>query len=136
MADFTKIFEQAQQMQARMQQMQSELEKQTVTAAAGGGMVTVEADGKGTITRVKIDPSVADPKDLEMLEDLVLVAVNEAQKKAAELAKGEMGKLTGGSQSSVQASVLAWELSTIWPRSYPNCPALGGRRRSALPTIS
>ncbi|MFL5467224.1 MAG: YbaB/EbfC family nucleoid-associated protein [Gemmatimonadaceae bacterium] len=96
MADFSKIFEQAQQMQARMQQIQAELEKQTVTAAAGGGMVTVEADGKGTVTRVKIDPSVADPKDVEMLEDLVLVAVNEAQKKAADLAKGEMGKLTGG----------------------------------------
>ena len=83
-------------MQARMQEMQAELEKQTVTAAAGGGLVTVEADGKGTITRVTIDPSVADPKDVEMLEDLVLVAVNEAQKKASELAKGEMGKLTGG----------------------------------------
>ena len=96
MADFSKIFEQAQQMQARMHQMQSELEKQTVTATAGGGMVTVEADGKGTITRLKIDPSVADPKDVEMLEDLVLVAVNEAQKKAGELAKGEMGKLAGG----------------------------------------
>jgi len=96
MADFSKIFEQAQQMQVRMQEMQAELEKQTVTAAAGGGLVTVDADGKGTITRVKIDPSVADPKDVEMLEDLVLVAVNEAQKKASELAKGEMGKLTGG----------------------------------------
>jgi DNA-binding YbaB/EbfC family protein len=96
MADFSKIFEQAQQMQARMQEMQAELEKQTVTATAGGGLVTVEADGKWTITRVKIDPSVADPKDVEMLEDLVLVAVNEAQKKASELAKGEMGKLTGG----------------------------------------
>lgn len=96
MADFTKIFEQAQQMQARMQQLQSELEKQTVTAAAGGGMVIVEADGKGTIVRVKIDSSVADPKDVEMLEDLVLVAVNEAQKKAAELAQGEMSKVTGG----------------------------------------
>jgi DNA-binding YbaB/EbfC family protein len=96
MADFSKIFEQAQQMQARMQEMQAELEKRTVTAATGGGLVTVEADGKGTITRVKIDPSVADPKDVEMLEDLVLVAVNEVQKKASELAKGEMGKLTGG----------------------------------------
>jgi DNA-binding YbaB/EbfC family protein len=96
MADFSKIFEQAQQMQTRMQQMQAELEKQTVTAASGGGMVQIEADGKGTITKVKIDPSVADSKDLEMLEDLILVAVNEAQKKAAELAKGEMGKLTGG----------------------------------------
>jgi nucleoid-associated protein EbfC len=96
MADFSKIFEQAQQMQARMQEMQAELEKQTVTAASGGAMVQVEADGKGTITKVKIDPAVADAKDLEMLEDLILVAVNEAQKKAAELAKGEMGKLTGG----------------------------------------
>jgi nucleoid-associated protein EbfC len=96
MADFSKIFEQAQQMQTRMQQMQSELEKQKVTASSGGGMVTVEADGKGTITRVRIDPAVADPKDVEMLEDLVLVAVNEAQKKAADLAKDEMGKLTGG----------------------------------------
>jgi DNA-binding YbaB/EbfC family protein len=96
MADFSKILEQAQQMQARMKEMQSELEKQTVTAAAGGGMVTVEADGKGAITRVKIDPSVADPKDVEMLEDLVLVAVNEAQKKAADLAQTEMSRLTGG----------------------------------------
>jgi DNA-binding YbaB/EbfC family protein len=96
MADFSKIFEQAQQMQTRMQEMQAELEKQTVTAASGGGMVQIEADGKGTITKVKIDPSVVDSKDLEMLEDLILVAVNEAQKKAAELAKGEMGKLTGG----------------------------------------
>ncbi len=96
MADFSKIFEQAQQMQARMQEMQAELEKQTVTAASGGGMVQVEADGKGTITKVKIDPAVVDAKDLEMLEDLILVAVNEAQKKAADLAKGEMGKLTGG----------------------------------------
>ena len=82
-------------MQTRMQEMQAELEKQTVTAASGGGMAQVEADGKGTIT-VKIAPAVADAKDLEMLEDLILVAVNEAQKKAAELAKGEMGKLTGG----------------------------------------
>lgn len=96
MADFSKILEQAQQMQTRMQQMQSELEKQTVSAAAGGGMVTVEADGKGTITRVKIDPSVVDAKDVEMLEDLILVAVNEAQKKAGDLAKNEMSRLTGG----------------------------------------
>jgi DNA-binding YbaB/EbfC family protein len=96
MADFSKIFEQAQQMQTRMKEMQAELEKQTVTAAAGGGLVSVEADGKGTITRVKIDPSVADPKDVEMLEDLVLVAVNEAQNKASELARTEMSRLTGG----------------------------------------
>jgi DNA-binding YbaB/EbfC family protein len=96
MADFSKIFEQAQQMQTRMKEMQAELEKQTVTAAAGGGLVTVDADGKGTITRVRIDPSVVDPKDVEMLEDLVLVAVNEAQNKASELARTEMSRLTGG----------------------------------------
>lgn len=96
MTDFTKILEQAQQMQGRLEKIQSELEGMSVTATAGGGMVTVEADGKGQITRVKIDPAVVNPADIEMLEDLVLVAVREAQQKAAELAKKEMSKLTGG----------------------------------------
>lgn len=96
MADFSKIFEQAQQMQSRMQEMQDSLQKQTVSGAAGGGMVTVEADGKGTVTRVRIDAAVVQPTDVEMLEDLVLVAVNDAQKKAADLARTEMSKLTGG----------------------------------------
>lgn len=91
-----KIMQQAQQMQSRLQQIQSELEKQTVTATAGGGMVTVTADGKGQIARVQIDPSVVNASDVEMLEDLVLVAVRDAQKKAAELAQSEMGKLSGG----------------------------------------
>ena len=96
MADFMKILQQAQQMQSRLQEIQDELQQKTVSANAGGGMVTVTADGKGQVRSVKIDPSVVDPKDVEMLEDLVLVAVSEAQKKAAELAQGEMGKLTGG----------------------------------------
>ena len=96
MADFMKIMQQAQQMQSRLQEIQDELQQKTVSANAGGGMVTVTADGKGQVRSVKIDPSVVDPKDVEMLEDLVLVAVSEAQKKAAELAQGEMGKLTGG----------------------------------------
>ena len=96
MADFMKILQQAQQMQGRLQEMEQELQNQTVSATAGGGMVTVEADGKGQIKRVKIDASVVNPADVEMLEDLVLVAVTEAQKKAAELARQEMGKLTGG----------------------------------------
>ena len=96
MADFMKIMQQAQQMQGRLQQLQEELQHKTVTASAGGGMVTVEADGKGQLRRVKIDPSVVNPSDVEMLEDLVLVAVSEAQKKAAELAQEEMGKLAGG----------------------------------------
>jgi DNA-binding YbaB/EbfC family protein len=96
MADMMKILQQAQQMQSRLQEIQDELEKRTVSAASGGGMVTVEADGKGQIRKIKIDPSVVDASDVEMLEDLVLVAVSEAQKKAAELAQSELGKLTGG----------------------------------------
>ena len=96
MADIMKILQQAQQMQGRLQQIQDELQQKTVSGSAGGGMVTVEADGKGQVRRVRIDPSVVTPDDVEMLEDLVLVAVSEAQKKAAELAQQEMGKLTGG----------------------------------------
>ena len=96
MADFMKILQQAQEMQGRLQQVQNELQNKTVTATAGGGMVTVEADGKGQLRSVKIDRSVVNPDDVEMLEDLIVVAVGEAQKKAAELAQEEMGKLTGG----------------------------------------
>ena len=96
MADFMKILQQAQEMQGKFQQVQAELQQQTVTASAGGGMVTVEANGQGTIRSIKIDPSVVDKADVEMLEDLVLVAVTEAQKKAQEAAQAEMGKLTGG----------------------------------------
>ena len=96
MTDIMKILQQAQQMQGRLQQIQDDLQQKTVSAAAGGGMVTVEADGKGQVRKIKIDPSVVDRSDVEMLEDLVLVAVSEAQKKAAELAQSEMGKLTGG----------------------------------------
>jgi DNA-binding YbaB/EbfC family protein len=96
MADFMKILQQAQEMQGKLQQVQESLGQQTVTAAAGGGMVTVEADGRGQVKRVKIDPSVVNPADVEMLEDLVMVAVSEAQQKASKLAQDEMGKLTGG----------------------------------------
>ena len=96
MADFNKILEQAQQMQGRLEKIQDELQAMTVSASSGGGMVTVEADGKGQITRIRIDPSIVNATDVEMLEDLVLVAVREAQQKAAELAKQEMSKLTGG----------------------------------------
>jgi len=98
MPDFMKMLQQAQQMQGRLQQMQQELEGRTVTATSGGGMVTVTADGKGQIRAVRIDPSVVSPGDVEMLEDLVLAATVEAQKKAAALAQEEMQKLTGGLQ--------------------------------------
>ena len=96
MADLMKILQQAQEMQGRFQKIQDELQRITVSGSAGGGMVTVEANGQGTIQRVKIDPSVVNPADVEMLEDLVLVAVTEAQKKAQAQAQQELGKLTGG----------------------------------------
>src|SRR4029079_8842088 len=96
MPDFSKILEQAQQMQGRLEKVQSELEGMTVSGSAGGGMVTVDADGKGQITKVRVDPSIVNASDVEMLEDLLLVALREAQQKSAELAKQEMSKLTGG----------------------------------------
>ena len=96
MADLLKILQQAQQVQGRLQQIQDELQKKVVTGTAGGGMVTVEADGRGQIKRVRIDPSVVNASDVEMLEDLVSVAVSDAQQKAAALAQEEMGKVTGG----------------------------------------
>ncbi len=91
-----KLMQQAQQVQGRLQDMQDALERQSVTGSAGGGMVTVEADGKGQVRRIKIDPSVVNASDVEMLEDLIVVAVSEAQKKASTLAQEEMGKLAGG----------------------------------------
>lgn len=96
MADFTKILQQMQDVQARMQTMRDELKTKRVSATAGGGMVTVEADGEGMVQRVRIDPSVVNPSDVEMLEDLVAVAVGEAQKKAQALQQEEMGKMAGG----------------------------------------
>ena len=96
MTDFSKILEQAQQMQGRLEQIQDELAGMTVSGSAGGGMVTVDADGKGQITKVRVDPSIVNASDVEMLEDLLLVALRDAQQKSADLAKQEMSKLTGG----------------------------------------
>ncbi len=96
MANIFNFMQQAQEMQGKLQQLQDDLARRTVSATAGGGMVTVECDGKGTLKRVKLDPSVVNPADIEMLEDLIVVAAAEAQKKAGEEAQGEMGKLTGG----------------------------------------
>ena len=96
MADFMKMLQQAQEMQGKLQQMQQELESKTVTASSGGGMVTATADGKGQLRSIRIDPTVVKAEDVEMLEDLVIAAVSEAQKKAAEMAQEEMQKLTGG----------------------------------------
>ena len=90
------MLQDAQAMQSRLEQMQNELQQKSVSGSAGGGMVTVEADGRGQIKRVKLDPTAVNPADLEMLEDLIVIAVGDAQKKAQELAQEEMSKLTGG----------------------------------------
>lgn len=92
----SNIMKQAQQMQERVKKLQEEAGVKTVEATSGGGMVTVIANGRQEILSIKIDPSVVDPKDLEMLQDLVTAAVNEALRKSQELMKDEMGKLTAG----------------------------------------
>jgi DNA-binding YbaB/EbfC family protein len=94
--DFNKMMEQVQQMQAQMQQAQEELKNETVQATAGGGMVTVTASGDGEIKEIKIDPKAIDPDDPEMLEDMVLAAVNEALRSANGLIQSKMGPAMGG----------------------------------------
>lgn len=94
--DMARLLKQAQQMQARMNEMKEELGEKKVTATSGGGMVTVEVNGRNELLSIKIDPQVVDPDDLEMLEDLIVAAVNEAKRRVEELVKEEMGKLTGG----------------------------------------
>lgn len=96
MTNFQQILQMGQQMQARLSELQSELGNKTVTCSSGGGMVTVTADGRGRVRSVEIDPAVVDPSDIEMLEDLVVAAVSEAQKRAEGLYEEEMKKLAGG----------------------------------------
>jgi DNA-binding YbaB/EbfC family protein len=96
MRDIMKILQQAQEMQGKMQKLQEELQAMTLTGTSGGGMVTVDVNGQGTIKRVKIDPSVVNPSDTEMLEDLIVVAVAEAQRKAQERQQEQMGAIAGG----------------------------------------
>jgi nucleoid-associated protein EbfC len=94
--DMNKLLQQVGEMQQQMQQAQEELAKETVDASAGGGMVTVTANGAGEIQRVKIDPKAIDPDDPDMLEDMVLAAVNEAIRSAQSLAESKLGGLAGG----------------------------------------
>ncbi len=90
------IMKQAQQMQRRMAELQEELENKKVEASAGGGMVTAVVSGKQQLLELSIDPTVVDPDDVEMLQDLVTAAVNEAIKQSQQMAQDEMSKLTGG----------------------------------------
>lgn len=102
MTNFQQILQLGQQVQAQMTRLQTELGNKTVTVSSGGGMVSVTADGRGRIREVRIDPAVVDPGDVEMLEDLVLAAVSEAQQRAQSLYEEELRKLTGGLQLPFQ----------------------------------
>jgi DNA-binding YbaB/EbfC family protein len=90
------IMKQAQKLQSQMLKLQEELAEKTVEATAGGGMVKAVANGKQQVISIHIEKEVVDPDDVEMLEDLVLAAVNDALSRAQEMASEEMGKLTGG----------------------------------------
>lgn len=95
MTNYQQLFQMGQQVQARLTQLQTELDNRTVTVSSGGGMVSVTADGRGRVREVKIDRTVVDPEDVEMLEDLVLAAVSEAQQRAQQVYEEELKKLTG-----------------------------------------
>ena len=96
MKGFGNIMKEAQKLQAQLEALKEEVAKRKVEASAGGGMVVVEANGNQEILSVKIDREVIAPDDPQMLEDLVLAAVNEALRKAREMVAGEMSKLAGG----------------------------------------
>ncbi|MGI6492563.1 MAG: YbaB/EbfC family nucleoid-associated protein [Peptococcaceae bacterium] len=94
--NMNKMMKQVQKMQQDMMKLQEELANRTVESTAGGGVVKAVANGKNEIVAIEIKPEAVDPEDVEMLQDLVLAAVNEALKKAQDMAAQEMSKLTGG----------------------------------------
>jgi len=96
MKNMGKMMKQAQQLQNKMMKMQDELGDQTVEGTAGGGMIKAVANGKQQIVSIAIEKEVVDPEDVEMLQDLVLAAVNDALNRSQEMVSGEMSKLTGG----------------------------------------
>lgn len=96
MGNMGNMMKQMQKMQTEMQKVQEEVQLREVEATAGGGAVTVIATGKKELVSVKIDPEVVDEDDIEMLEDLILAAANEALRKAEQMVADEMGKVTGG----------------------------------------
>src|SRR2546423_10161474 len=96
MADLSNLLQLGQQMQFRLSEIQSQLAQQTVTASAGGGMVQATADRRGQIRAIKIDPQAVAQGDIEMLEDLLLAAVSQAQQRAAELYPAGVQKLASG----------------------------------------
>jgi DNA-binding YbaB/EbfC family protein len=93
---FGNMMKEAQKLQAQLEALREEVAKKKVEATAGGGMITVEANGNQEILSIKIDREVINPEDAQMLEDLVLAACNEALRKSREMVQAEMGKITGG----------------------------------------
>ncbi len=96
MKNFGDMMKQAQKLQSKMLAMQEELGNRTVTAQVGGGMVEVMANGRQEVLSLRIDPEVVNPEDTDMLQDLILAAVNEALNRSREMVAAEMAKLTGG----------------------------------------
>ena len=96
MKNLGQMMKQAQEMQAKIQELQERLNQMEISGSAGGGMVQVTLTGKGEMRAIKIDPSLADPEDIEVLEDLVVAAVNDAKTRGEQHAAEEMQKLTGG----------------------------------------
>jgi DNA-binding YbaB/EbfC family protein len=96
--NFGNIMKQAKKMQERMMELQDELASKTVEATAGGGMVAVTVNGKFEVLSLKIEKEVVNPEDVEMLQDLIVAAVNEGVRKAQEMSASEMAKITGGMQ--------------------------------------
>ena len=94
--NMNNLMKQAQRMQRQMEEQQEELESKEYTAAAGGGAVEVTVSGKKELTKVTISPEACDPEDVEMLQDMVVAAVNEAMKQADDASAAAMGSLTGG----------------------------------------
>jgi nucleoid-associated protein EbfC len=98
MKNLAGLMKQANQMQAKMQEMQSRLEAMEIEGSAGAGMVTLVLSGKGELKRLKLDPKLADPSEMEMLEDLIVAAHADAKRKTEATAAEEMQKITGGLQ--------------------------------------
>src|SRR5690554_4203107 len=94
--NMNKMMKQVQKMQADMAKLQQELADREVEASSGGGVVTVKVNGKQEVLAIKIQPEAVDPDDVEMLEDLITAAVNEALRKSQDMVAGEMSKITGG----------------------------------------
>jgi hypothetical protein len=94
--NMNNLMKQAQKMQRQMEEASKEIEEKEITAAAGGGVVEVTVSGKKEVTKIKIDPEAVDPDDVEMLEDLIMAAVNEALRQMESYSQESMSKITGG----------------------------------------